>query len=62
MEAGPARLARQTRCHSGFETHPVDLDPRSKSPSRYGPTGPNLLVDMDPFSGYGPPFLNTFIY
>ena len=31
------------------------------TPSRFGPPGPNLLVDMDPFSGYGPPFLNTFI-
>ena len=39
---------------------PVDLDPRSISTSRFGPPGPNLLVDMDPrgsksTSIYGPP-------
>ena len=39
---------------------PVDLDPRSISTSRFGPPGPNLLVDMDPrgsksTSKYGPP-------
>ena len=34
-----------SRCHSGFGPS-----------SRFGPPGPNLLVDMDP------PFLNTFIY